>query len=132
MQDCIKKDVRCPLLFILVLEFGHNDTALYGGPLFPLLYADDIAVIAETRSQFQCSDVRETTPAKARLKLNVKKTEFISSGDDDEIVVDVNGDKIRQVDKTKLAINQGARKQTEAVTADAQMMLRYKSFGYSA
>lgn len=33
------------------------------------------------------------------LKLNLEETEFISLGDDDEAVVDVNGDTLQQMDK---------------------------------
>lgn len=41
----------------------------------------------------------QTTLPEAGLKSNVKMTEFISSSDGDEAVVNVSGGRIQQVDK---------------------------------
>ncbi|EPB73251.1 hypothetical protein ANCCEY_07676 [Ancylostoma ceylanicum] len=69
-------------------------------PPFSLLYAEDIALLADTRNQLQRKvQMGQDTLAKASLKPNVKKTEFLSTGRDVEPITDVNGVAILQVNK---------------------------------
>ncbi|EPB78727.1 hypothetical protein ANCCEY_02246 [Ancylostoma ceylanicum] len=72
---------------------------LKGSP-FSLLYADDIALLANVKSQLQRKvQMWQVSLTKVGLKLKVKKTEFMSKGGDVEPITDVNGGAIRQVNK---------------------------------
>ncbi|EYC20114.1 hypothetical protein Y032_0023g876 [Ancylostoma ceylanicum] len=70
---------------------------LLEGPPFSLLYADDIALLADTRSQLQ-RKVQMWQGGLAKAGLKLKKTEIMSTGRDVEPTTDVNGVAIRQVD----------------------------------
>ncbi|EYB93317.1 hypothetical protein Y032_0183g913 [Ancylostoma ceylanicum] len=87
-----------PFLFILVVDTETHQ--LLEGPPFSLLYAGDIALLADTRSQLRrIVQMWQVSLTKTDLKLNVKKTEFMRTGGDVEPITDVNGDAIRQMNK---------------------------------
>ncbi|EYB98976.1 hypothetical protein Y032_0126g1334 [Ancylostoma ceylanicum] len=87
-----------PFLFIVVVDTVTQQ--LLEEPPFSLLYAEDIALLADTRNQLQRKvQMGQDTLAKASLKPNVKKTEFLSTGRDVEPITDVNGVAILQVNK---------------------------------
>ncbi|EYB90549.1 hypothetical protein Y032_0219g2491 [Ancylostoma ceylanicum] len=85
-----------PFFFILVVDKVTQQ--MLAGPPFSLLYADDISLLADTRSQLQRKvQTWQDSLAKAGSKMNVKETEFMSAGRDVEPITDVNGVAIRQV-----------------------------------
>ncbi|EYB86037.1 hypothetical protein Y032_0286g1390 [Ancylostoma ceylanicum] len=65
---------------------------LLEGPPFTLLYADDVALIADSRAELQLKIRKwQLALADAGLKLNTKKTEVMSSTEEDYQVFDVSG-----------------------------------------
>ncbi|EPB70780.1 hypothetical protein ANCCEY_10131 [Ancylostoma ceylanicum] len=100
-----QRSALSPFFFILVVDTVTQK--LLEGPPFSLLYADDIALLADTRSQLQRKvQMWQDSLAKAGSKLNVNKTEFISTGRDAELIADVNSDAIRQVNKFRSILSE--------------------------
>ncbi|EYB83113.1 hypothetical protein Y032_0342g3027 [Ancylostoma ceylanicum] len=79
-----------PFLFIMTLDTVVKH--LLEGPPFTLLYADDVALIADSRAELQLKIRKwQLALADAGLKLNTKKTEVMSSTEEDYQVFDVSG-----------------------------------------
>ena len=65
---------------------------LMEGPLKTILYADDIALIADSREELQDKVQRwQEVLAENGLRLNVKKTKFMSSEECNEPIIDCLG-----------------------------------------
>ncbi|VDO53507.1 unnamed protein product [Haemonchus placei] len=64
-------------------------SGLWDGPLKTIIYADDIALIAESRKEVQDKLQKwQRVLAENGLRLNVEKTKFLSSGECTESIVD--------------------------------------------
>ncbi|EYC10483.1 hypothetical protein Y032_0055g2579 [Ancylostoma ceylanicum] len=79
-----------PFLFIMTLDMVVKH--LPEGPPSTLLYADDVALIADPRAELQLKIKKwQTALAEAGFKLNRKKTEVMSSIGGGDAVLDENG-----------------------------------------
>ena len=86
-----------PFLFLLTLDVMAKE--LMEGPLKTILYADDIALIADSREELQDKVQRwQDVLAANGLRLNVKKTKFLSSEECAEVIVDRHGESIERVE----------------------------------
>ncbi|EYB91138.1 hypothetical protein Y032_0210g2149 [Ancylostoma ceylanicum] len=73
---------------------------LLEGPPFTLLYADDVALIADSRAELQLKIQKwQSALADAGLKLNLRKTEIMSSLGGDDVVLDANGTAFTQTEQ---------------------------------
>ncbi|EYB89271.1 hypothetical protein Y032_0234g3161 [Ancylostoma ceylanicum] len=73
---------------------------LLEGPPFTLLYADDVALIADSRAELQLKIQKwQSALADAVLKLNLRKTEVMSSLGGGEVVLDANGNVFTQAEE---------------------------------
>ncbi|EYC35813.1 hypothetical protein Y032_0975g3265 [Ancylostoma ceylanicum] len=73
---------------------------LLEGPLSTLLYADDVALIADSRAELQLKIQKwQTALADAGFKLNLKKTEVMSSIGGDDAVLDEKGTAFTQTEE---------------------------------
>ncbi|EYC46334.1 hypothetical protein Y032_0401g787 [Ancylostoma ceylanicum] len=87
-----------PFLFIMTLDTVVKH--LLEGPPCTLLYADDVAVIADSTAELQVKIQKwQTALADAGLKLNLKKTEVMSSIGGGDAVLDVNGTAFTQTEE---------------------------------
>nr|CDJ93072.1 RNA-directed DNA polymerase (reverse transcriptase) domain containing protein [Haemonchus contortus] len=85
-----------PFLFPLTMDFISEE--LVDGPLKTILYADDIALIAESKEELQGNLQKwQKVLAGNGLRLNVKKTKFLSSEKGMESITDVYGEAIEKV-----------------------------------
>ncbi|XGW34666.1 hypothetical protein V3C99_018560 [Haemonchus contortus] len=67
------------------------------GPLKTILYADDIALITESKEKLQDKLQWQRVLAENGLRLNVKKTKFLGSEEGTESIVDWRGEAIEKV-----------------------------------
>ncbi|EYC15085.1 hypothetical protein Y032_0038g3625 [Ancylostoma ceylanicum] len=80
--------VLSPSLFIRTLDTVVKH--LLEGPPFTVLYADDVALIADSRAELQLKIQKwQSALADAFLKLNLRKTGIMSSLGGDDVVLDV-------------------------------------------
>ncbi|EYB93809.1 hypothetical protein Y032_0178g644 [Ancylostoma ceylanicum] len=87
-----------PFLFIMTLDTVVKH--LLEGPPFTLLYADDVALIADSRAELQLKIQKwQSALADAGLKLNLRKTEIMSSLGGDDVVLDANGTAFTQAEQ---------------------------------
>ncbi|XGW19497.1 hypothetical protein V3C99_003389 [Haemonchus contortus] len=85
-----------PFLFLLTMDVITEE--LMDGPLKTILYADDIALIAESKDELQDKLQNwQRVLAESGLRLNVKKTKFLSSEEGTESIVDGRGEDIEKV-----------------------------------
>ncbi|VDL78066.1 unnamed protein product [Nippostrongylus brasiliensis] len=87
-----------PFLFLLTLDSMVRH--LTEDPLKTILYADDMALIADSREELQDKVQQwQETLAKNCLRLNVKKTKFMSSEDGSEPILDCYRETIERVNQ---------------------------------
>ncbi|XGW34423.1 hypothetical protein V3C99_018363 [Haemonchus contortus] len=80
-------------LFLFLLTMDVITEELMDGPLKTILYADDIALIAESKDELQDKLQNwQRVLAESGLRLNVKKTKFLSSEEGTESIVDGRGE----------------------------------------
>nr|CDJ90887.1 RNA-directed DNA polymerase (reverse transcriptase) domain containing protein [Haemonchus contortus] len=85
-----------PFLFLLTMDVITEE--LVDGPLKTILYADDIALIAESKEELQDNLQKwQKVLAESGLRLNVKKTKFLSSEEGMESITDGYGEAIEKV-----------------------------------
>nr|CDJ94779.1 RNA-directed DNA polymerase (reverse transcriptase) domain containing protein [Haemonchus contortus] len=85
-----------PFLFLLTMDVITEE--LVDGPLKTILYADDIALIAESKVELQDNLQKwQKVLAENGLRLNVKKTKFLSSEEGIESNTDGYGEAIGKV-----------------------------------
>ncbi|EYC43100.1 hypothetical protein Y032_0503g2638 [Ancylostoma ceylanicum] len=87
-----------PFLFIMTLDTVVKH--LLEGPPSTLLYADDVALIADSRAELQLKIQKwQTALADAGFKLNLKKTEVMSSIGGGDAMLDENGTAFTQTEE---------------------------------
>ncbi|VDP49141.1 unnamed protein product [Heligmosomoides polygyrus] len=87
-----------PFLFVLTLDCIVNH--LEEGPLRTILYADDIALVPNSREELEEKvQLWQGTLAGDGLLLNVRKTKFISSEQCTEPILDCKGEVIEKVEQ---------------------------------
>nr|CDJ91569.1 RNA-directed DNA polymerase (reverse transcriptase) domain containing protein [Haemonchus contortus] len=85
-----------PFLFLLTMDVITEE--LVDGPLKTILYADDIALIAESKEELQDNLQKwQKKLAENGLLLNVKKTKFLSSEEGMDSITDGYGKAIEKV-----------------------------------
>uniref|UniRef100_A0A0N4WN98 Reverse transcriptase domain-containing protein n=1 Tax=Haemonchus placei TaxID=6290 RepID=A0A0N4WN98_HAEPC len=85
-----------PFLFLLTMDVITEE--LVDGPLKTILYADDIALIAESKEELQDNLQKwQKVLAENGLRLNVRKTKFLSSEEGMESITDDYGEGIKKV-----------------------------------
>ncbi|XGW34175.1 hypothetical protein V3C99_018193, partial [Haemonchus contortus] len=85
-----------PFLFLLTMDVITEE--LVDGPLKTILYADDIALIAESKEELQDNLQKwQKVLAENGLRLNVKKTKFLSSEEGMESITDGYEEAIEKV-----------------------------------
>nr|CDJ81728.1 RNA-directed DNA polymerase (reverse transcriptase) domain containing protein [Haemonchus contortus] len=84
-----------PFLFLLTMDVTEE---FMDGSLKTILYADDIALIAESKEELQDKLQKwQKVLAENGLRLNVKETKFLSSEERTELIVDGRGGAIEKV-----------------------------------
>ncbi|VDO99512.1 unnamed protein product [Heligmosomoides polygyrus] len=87
-----------PFLFLLTLDSIVNH--LEEGPLRTILYADDIALVADNQEELEEKvQLWQRALADNGLRLNVKKTKFISSEQCAGSILDCQGETIEKVEE---------------------------------
>ncbi|VDP14074.1 unnamed protein product [Heligmosomoides polygyrus] len=87
-----------PFLFVLTLDCIVNH--LEEGPLRTILYADNIALIADSREELEEKvQLWQGALADNGLRLNVRKAKFISSEQCTETILDCHGEMIEKVEE---------------------------------
>ncbi|VDO66148.1 unnamed protein product [Heligmosomoides polygyrus] len=87
-----------PFLFLLTLDSVVNH--LEEGPLRTILYADDIALVAENQEELEEKvQLWQRALADNGLRLNVKKTKFICSEQCAGSILDCQGETIEKVEE---------------------------------
>ncbi|XGW23143.1 hypothetical protein V3C99_005413 [Haemonchus contortus] len=85
-----------PFLFLLTMDVITEE--VMDEPLKTILYADDIALIAESKGKLQDKPQNgQRVLAENGLRLDVKKTKFLNSGEGTESIVDARGEAIEKV-----------------------------------
>nr|CDJ97414.1 RNA-directed DNA polymerase (reverse transcriptase) domain containing protein [Haemonchus contortus] len=85
-----------PFLFLFTMDVITEE--LMDGPLKTILYADDIALIAESKDELQHKLQNwQRVLTESGLRLNVEKTKFLSSEEGMESIVDGRGEAIEKV-----------------------------------
>jgi len=104
-----------PLLFVTVMDAVTRD--LQKPAPWTLLYADDVALFAETRKDLEEDVIRwKTRLAEFGMKLNIKKTEYMESGEQTPGTINVG----EPLEKTTCFRYLGSRFSSEgSVQADA-------------
>nr|CDJ82820.1 RNA-directed DNA polymerase (reverse transcriptase) domain containing protein [Haemonchus contortus] len=83
-----------PFLFLLTMDVITEE--LVDGPLKTILYADDIALIAENKEELQ-NNLQKWQKVLAENGLRLKKTKFLSSEEGMESITDGYGEAIEKV-----------------------------------
>ncbi|VDP13990.1 unnamed protein product [Heligmosomoides polygyrus] len=87
-----------PFLFVLTLDYIVNH--LEEGPLRAILYADDIALVADSREELEEKvQLWQGALIDNGLRLNLRKTKFISSEQCTEPIHDCHGEMIEKVEE---------------------------------
>ncbi|VDO67408.1 unnamed protein product [Haemonchus placei] len=91
-----QRSALSPFLFLLTMDVITEE--LMGGPLKTILYADDIALIAESKDELQDKLQNwQRVLEESGLRLNMNKTKFLSSEEGTESIVYGRGKAIEKV-----------------------------------